>query len=80
MRPIERLVAISILISACVCMGPSQILRRGRVPVISQQIVFMNPVEGATMPPGPGSGIYEIAVMNLDGSAFRQLTYDGTAA
>jgi len=67
-----------ILISACVCSGQSQILRERRGPVVSQQIVFMNPVGGATGPPGPGGGIYEIAVMNLDGSGFRQLTNDGT--
>jgi Tol biopolymer transport system component len=36
----------------------------------------MNPVAGAIVP-GPGA-FYEIAVMNLDGSGFRQLTNDGT--
>lgn len=39
------------------------------------QIVFMTPTNGAPTP-GPGA-IYEIAVMNLDGSGFRQLTNDG---
>jgi Tol biopolymer transport system component len=49
-------------------------LRRG--PVVPQQIVFMKPSGGAIVP-GPGA-FYEIAVMNLDGSGFRQLTSDGT--
>jgi Tol biopolymer transport system component len=39
------------------------------------QMVFMKSTTGAA-PPGP-SAIYEIAVMNLDGSGFRQLTNDG---
>jgi len=39
-------------------------------------MVFMKPVGGAIVP-GPGA-FYEIAVMNLDGSGFRQLTNDGT--
>jgi len=43
---------------------------------VPQQIVFMTPIDGAFVP-GPGA-IFEIAVMNLDGSGFRQLTSDGT--
>ena len=39
------------------------------------QIVFMTPIGGAILP-GPGA-IFEVAVMNLDGSGFRQLTNDG---
>jgi Tol biopolymer transport system component len=39
------------------------------------QMVFMIPTTGASTP-GPGA-IYEIAVMNLDGSGFLQLTHDG---
>jgi Tol biopolymer transport system component len=72
----QRLLAILILISACVWTGPSQILPERRGASVSEQIVFMNPVGGAIVP-GPGA-IYEIAVMNLDGSGFRQLTHDGT--
>ena len=41
----------------------------------SEQMVFMTPTSGA-IAPGPGAN-YEIAVMNLDGSGFRQLTNDG---
>jgi hypothetical protein len=40
----QRLIAISILISVCVCTGPSQILPERRGASVSQQIVFMNPV------------------------------------
>jgi hypothetical protein len=39
------------------------------------QMVFMKSTSGA-MAPGPGT-TYEVAVMNLDGSGFRQLTHDG---
>lgn len=39
------------------------------------QVVFMKGVNGAVVP-GPGA-IFEIAVMNLDGSGLRQLTNDG---
>jgi Tol biopolymer transport system component len=41
----------------------------------TQQMVFMLPV-GQPLVPSPGA-IYEIALMNLDGSGFRQLTNDG---
>lgn len=46
---------------------------------LTQQIVFMTPIAGdAGLPHAPGPGaVYEIAVMNLDGSGFRQLTNDG---
>jgi len=72
-----RLIARAVLISACLCIGLSQIpVRSGPLPL--EQIVFMNPVGGGLGPPVPGPGaIYEIAVMNLDGSGFRQLTNDG---
>jgi Tol biopolymer transport system component len=53
--------------------GLAQIGARRILPV--EQIVYMVPVNGAIVP-GPGA-IYEIAVMNLDGSGFRQLTNDG---
>jgi Tol biopolymer transport system component len=53
----------------------AQDLRGGRTPAVSPQIVFMTPV-GSALVPGPGA-IYEIAVINLDGSGFRQLTNDG---
>src|SRR5271165_3509020 len=68
-------IAKLVLISASVCIGLSQI-RVGRGRPAPQQIVFMIPVGGAIVP-GPGA-IYEIAVVNLDGSGFRQLTHDGT--
>jgi hypothetical protein len=41
-----------------------------------QEFVFMKPTNGAAVP-GPG-GSFEVAIMNLDGSGFRQLTSDGT--
>jgi Tol biopolymer transport system component len=44
------------------------------VAAATQQIVFMKPTNGALVP-GPGTS-YEIAIMNLDGSGFRQLTND----
>ncbi len=65
-----RLLAMLALTSASVSTGLSQ----SRLPL--HQIVFMLPVGGAIVP-GPGR-IFEIAVMNLDGSGFRQLTNDGT--
>ena len=47
---------------------------------LPQQLVFMTPIaSGGVTPPAPGPGaVYEIAVMNLDGSGFRHLTNDGT--
>jgi len=71
----QRLIATLIVILTCVCPGPSQILWEGRGRLVSPQIVFMKPVGGAIVP-GPGA-IYEVAVMNLDGSGFHQLTNDG---
>ena len=46
-------------------------------PATAAQMVFMYPPEGRAPPPGPGAR-HEVAVMNLDGSGFRQLTHDGT--
>lgn len=72
-----RLIAKVVLISASLCIGLSQI-PFGPGPLPHEQIVFMNRVGGGMGPPVPGPGaIYEIAVMNLDGSGFRQLTSDG---
>ena len=72
-----RLIAIVVLLSAGVCIGISQI-RFGPGPLSLEQIVFMYPVGAETDPPVPGAGkIFEVAVMNLDGSGFRQLTNDG---
>ena len=56
------------------CGGGSSGTGGGTAPATAQ-IVFMTPAIGAPAP-GPGA-IYEIAVMNLDGSGFRQLTNDG---
>lgn len=42
----------------------------------TQQMVFMQPVGGGG-PPSPAR-IFEVAIMNLDGSGLRQLTNDGT--
>jgi hypothetical protein len=73
MRSMPKLVARLVLISACVCIGPSQIVREA-----PRQIVFMKPIGGGMGPPVPRPGaIFEIAVMNLDGSGLRQLTNDG---
>lgn len=72
----QKLIATSILIMASICTGPSQTLRDGRGTVVSQQFVFMTPI-GPFAPPGPNGPLYEIAVMNLDGSGFRQITNDG---
>jgi Tol biopolymer transport system component len=43
---------------------------------VNQQMVFMTPTANGELAPGPNAS-YEIAVMNLDGSGFRQLTNDG---
>ncbi len=48
----------------------------GGAGLAAPEMVFMLPTDGGTAPPGPGT-MYEIAVMNLDGSGFRQLTHDG---
>ena len=70
-------IARVVLISASVCIGLSQI-RVGPGHESPQQIVFMKPIGGGIGPPVPAPGaVYEIAVMNLDGSGFRQLTSDG---
>jgi Tol biopolymer transport system component len=71
-----KLIARLILISACTWTSPSPMLPGGPGSATSQQFVYMIPTSGGTGPPGPGV-IYEIAVMNLDGSGFRQLTNDG---
>lgn len=65
--------AVSIGLSLAGCGGSSG--AGGSTPPAIAQIVFMKSTNGATVP-GPGA-IYEIAVMNLDGSGFRQLTNDG---
>src|SRR5450755_345791 len=44
---------------------------------VDQQMVFMTPTASGQFAPGPGTSAYEVAVMNLDGSGFRQLTNDG---
>ena len=46
-----------------------------RARAATQEIVFMLPIANALVP-SPNS-IYEVAVMNLDGTGFRQLTGDG---
>ncbi len=45
----------------------------------TQQMVFMMYAGDGGAPPAPGPGtIYEVAVMNLDGTGRKQLTSDGT--
>ena len=62
-----------LVLAACGGGGSSPI---AIAPVVSTaQIVFMKASNGASVP-GPGA-IFEIAVMNLDGSGFLQLTNDG---
>ena len=41
------------------------------------QMVFMTPTTNGEGVPSPGNTGYEVAIMNLDGSQFRQLTNDG---
>src|SRR5262245_45593787 len=41
----------------------------------TQQMVFMTPLNGATVP-GPDAA-FEVALVNLDGSGFQQITSDG---
>jgi hypothetical protein len=65
--------ATVLLIAACNGSGSSTVATVSAIP--APQIVFMKPSNGVNAP-GPGA-IYEIAVMNLDGSRFRQLTNDG---
>ena len=43
----------------------------------NRQMVFMTPTASGELAPGPDSASYEVAIMNLDGSGFRQLTNDG---
>ena len=71
----RRLIAGLVFISACLGIGFSQ-NPVGPGPLPLKQIVFMIPVGGGMGPavPGPGA-IYEIAVMNLDGSGFRVFVY-----
>jgi Tol biopolymer transport system component len=73
----QRPIAISILFAACVYTGLSQTVSQGR-GLYSQPMVFMYPLNGMTGPPEPDGGIYEVAVMNLEGPGFRQITNDGT--
>lgn len=42
----------------------------------TQEMVFMQPVRGATVP--APDDVFEVALMNLDGTDLRQLTHDGT--
>jgi len=68
----RRLIESWLLFAGCVF---AQALGSARGPAVSGQLVFMTPIAGAVVP-GPGA-IYEIAVINTDGSGFRQLTNDG---
>jgi len=72
-----RLTAIVVLISASLCIGLSQVPAGSR-SLSLEQIVYMIPAAGLMGAPVPGAGaIFEVALVNLDGSGFRQLTNDG---
>jgi len=70
-----KLTAGLVLTVAWICLALAQ-TRPGPTRHSSQRFVFMKPTNPGPMPPGPGQ-IYEIAIINLDGSGFRQLTNDG---
>ena len=46
-------------------------------PFPAPQMVFMMPTAAGSVAPGPNDPAWELVVMNLDGSARRQLTHDG---
>lgn len=68
-------VGLALLVCAYSTSGCAQNFRVGREPPELGQLVFMTPVTNS-LTPGPGTQ-YEIAVINVDGSGFRQLTNDG---
>ena len=61
-------------LAACAPRAPQS--ADGGAAAATQQMVFMQPAAGATVP-GPGN-VFEVALMNLDGSDLEQLTNDGT--
>jgi dipeptidyl aminopeptidase/acylaminoacyl peptidase len=63
------------LFSSCASVTLAQDLGAAPEPPVVRQIVFMTPI-GNALAPGPGT-LYEIAVINVDGSGFQQLTNDG---
>jgi WD40-like Beta Propeller Repeat len=70
-----KLVVQVIVVCACLVGGFAQEAPLGREPSELGQLVFMTPI-GNPLAPGPGT-LYEIALINTDGSGFRQLTNDG---
>jgi len=79
--PVQRafvsgVLLVSLLLGLCACGGGDSGALSASTPVaFTEEMVFMTPTTGAAAP-GPGA-VYEIAVMNLDGSGLRQLTNDG---
>ena len=70
-----KLATMVTLVCACSTVGFAQAGRSGREPAELGQLVFMTPITNSLVP-GPGTQ-YEIALINVDGSGFRQLTNDG---
>jgi Tol biopolymer transport system component len=72
----KRLLACATTLLLAACGGGGGSSSATPTPVAAgAEMVFMKSTNGASAP-GPGA-VYEIAIMNLDGSGFRQLTHDG---
>jgi len=74
----QRIVLLSLAAAIAVLAGSSGAGGTGQPSAGPPQMVFILPTNGTVFPPGPDNRSWEVAVMNLDGSGFRQLTSDGT--
>ena len=77
MRTMEALSRLTSLVAALLPAAlQSQVFTVWPAAAPARQIVFMKRTDGGVLPPGPGA-IFEIALTNLDGTGFQQLTDDG---
>jgi Tol biopolymer transport system component len=75
-RHFSHLLASGLLLSFSGCGGDGSSGVGSSTATVTQQLVFMWAADGHVGPAGPDVD-YEIALVNLDGSDFKQLTNDG---
>lgn len=75
MKALRASIASLATLAACASQ-PSMETDAGGGAAARQEMVFMQPASGATVP--APDNVFEVALMNLDGSGLRQLTHDGT--
>jgi Tol biopolymer transport system component len=71
-----RIASLAGLAALGACAPPASGASDAGSAAATQEMVFMQPASNATVP--APNNIFEVALMNLDGSELRQLTYDGT--